>query len=114
MDALLLLHRTVAAVGYDGSGDYFADPLGKLTRRKFGEVAPHVYAGVHVLHPRLLRGAPDGAFSLNRVWDRAQEAGRLFGIAHDGLWFHVGTPDELAEVQRNLDELRLIVPEPTE
>src|SRR5437868_2403404 len=72
MDVLLLLHRTVASVGYDGMGDYFADPLGKLTRRKPGEVAPHVYAGVHVLHPRLLRDAPAGAFSLNRVFDRAE------------------------------------------
>src|SRR5581483_1667167 len=37
MDALLLLHRTVAAIGYEGAGDYFADPLGRLARRKSGE-----------------------------------------------------------------------------
>jgi MurNAc alpha-1-phosphate uridylyltransferase len=114
MDALLLLHRTVSAVGYDGTGDYFADPLGALKRRMPGEVAPHVYAGIHVLHPRLLKDMPAGAFSLNRAFDRAEEAGRLYGIAHDGLWFHVGTPGELAEVQRYLDELRLLVPEPPE
>lgn len=114
MDVLMLLHRTVAAVGYDGTGDYFADPLGKLTRRMSGEVAPHVYAGVHVVHPRVLGDAPTGAFSLNRIFDRAEEAGRLYGIAHDGLWFHVGTPDELAEVQRHLDVMRLMVPDPPE
>ncbi|HUA52044.1 MAG TPA: nucleotidyltransferase family protein [Candidatus Sulfotelmatobacter sp.] len=115
MDALLLLHRTVAAVGYDGVGDYFADPLGKLTRRRPGEVAPHVYAGVQVLHPRLLVGAPAGAFSLNRCFDRAEEAGRLFGLMHDGLWFHVGTPADLATTQRHLDELKLVaVAEPTD
>jgi len=108
MDALLLLHRTVAAVGYDGVGDYFADPLGQLARRKPGEVAPHVYAGVQVLHPRLLADAPTGAFSLNRCFDRAEEAGRLFGIMHDGLWFHVGTPSDLAMTQRHLDELKLV------
>ncbi len=111
MDALLLLHRTVAAVGYDGLGDYFADPLGKLTRRQGGEVAPHVYAGVQILHPRLLADAPTGAFSLNRCFDRAQEAGRLYGVMHDGLWFHVGTPSDLAEAQRQLDELRLDIAE---
>jgi N-acetyl-alpha-D-muramate 1-phosphate uridylyltransferase len=108
MDALLLLHRTVAAVGYDGVGDYFADPLGKLARRKPGEVAPHVYAGVQLLHPRLLAETPAGAFSLNRCFDRAEESGRLFGIMHDGLWFHVGTPADLVTTQRHLDELRLI------
>jgi MurNAc alpha-1-phosphate uridylyltransferase len=114
MDALLLLHRTVAAVGYDGAGDYFADPLGVLMRRKPGEIAPHVYAGVHVLHPRLLRDPPAGAFSLNPMWDRAEATGRLFGVMHDGLWYHVGSPDDLAEAQRHLDELRLLVPERTD
>jgi MurNAc alpha-1-phosphate uridylyltransferase len=114
MDALLLLHRTVAAIGYEGAGDYFADPLGRLARRKPAEIAPHVYAGVHVLHPRLLRDAPKGAFSLNPMWDRAEAAGRLFGIMHDGLWFHVGTPADLADAQRYLDELRLLVPERTD
>ncbi len=114
MDTLLLLHRTVAAVGYEGAGDFFADQVGRLTRRKIGEVAPHVYAGVHVLHPRLLRGAPSGAFSLNRVWDVAEAEGRLYGLMHDGLWFHVGTPGDLAEAQRYLDELRLVVAEPSE
>jgi MurNAc alpha-1-phosphate uridylyltransferase len=113
MDALLLMHRTVAAIGYDGAGDFFADPLGRLTRRKPGEIAPHVYAGVHVLHPRLLRDAPAGAFSLNVVWDRAEAAGRLYGIMHDGLWFHVGTPGDLAEAQRYLDELRVLISERT-
>jgi MurNAc alpha-1-phosphate uridylyltransferase len=113
MDALLLMHRTVAAVGYEGAGDFFADPLGRLTRRKPGEIAPHVYAGVHVLHPRLLADAPAGAFSLNLVWDRADAAGRLYGIMHDGLWFHVGTPADLAEAQRYLDELRVLISERT-
>jgi MurNAc alpha-1-phosphate uridylyltransferase len=111
MDALLLLHRTVAAVGYDGAGDYFADPLGRLTRRQGREIAPHVYAGVHVLHPRLVRDTPAGAFSLRVLWDRAQEAGRLFGIMHDGLWLHVGTPDQLTEAQRYLDDLRVLISE---
>ena len=32
-------------------------------------------------------------FSLNRVYDKALEAGRLFGCLHDGEWFHVGTAE---------------------
>jgi N-acetyl-alpha-D-muramate 1-phosphate uridylyltransferase len=109
MDALLLLQRTVSAVGYDGAGDFFADQLGQLTFRKLGEVAPYVYAGVQLLHPRLLRDAPAGAFSLTRMFHRAEADGRLFGVVHDGLWFHVGTPADLTEAQRHLDELRLLV-----
>jgi MurNAc alpha-1-phosphate uridylyltransferase len=114
MDALLLLHRTVSAVGYDGPGDFFADQLGKLTWRQSGEVAPYAHAGVHILHPRLLKDAPAGAFSLTKPWRRAESEGRLHGLVHDGLWFHVGTPGDLAEAQRYLDELRLLVPERTD
>ncbi|MBT5110005.1 MAG: nucleotidyltransferase family protein, partial [Rhodospirillaceae bacterium] len=25
----------------------------------------------------------------------AQAAGRLYGVVHDGEWYHVGTPEEL-------------------
>jgi len=55
---------------------------------------------VQIVKPALFADAtPDGAFSTNLIWDRAQEAGRLFGLAHDGLWFHIGTPDGLREAE---------------
>ncbi|HEX2115990.1 MAG TPA: nucleotidyltransferase family protein [Alphaproteobacteria bacterium] len=103
MDALLLLQRTVTAHGYEGQGDYFLDPLGRAKRRRGQAVAPYVFAGVQILHPRLFKDAPQGAFSLNRLYDRAEEAERLFGVAHDGLWFHVGTPDSIAATEAELD-----------
>jgi MurNAc alpha-1-phosphate uridylyltransferase len=96
MDALLLLHPTVSAVGYDGVGDYFMETDGMLRRRIEERVAPFVFTGVQILSPALFKGARDGAFSLRDLYDRAQEAGRLFGVRHDGLWFHVGTPDSVS------------------
>jgi MurNAc alpha-1-phosphate uridylyltransferase len=99
MDALLLLQPAVTAVGYEGSGDYFADPLGRLRYRKAHELAPFIFAGVQIIHPRLFAAAPDGPFSLKRLWDKAEAAGRLWGLRHDGLWFHVGTPEGLAETE---------------
>jgi MurNAc alpha-1-phosphate uridylyltransferase len=102
MDALLLLQPAVTAVGYEGGGDYFADSLGRLRRRRAHELAPFIFAGVQILHPRLFVSAPEGAFSLNRLYDQAQEAGRLWGVRHDGLWFHVGTPEGLAETEAML------------
>jgi MurNAc alpha-1-phosphate uridylyltransferase len=53
---------------------------------------PFVYAGAAVLSPALFADAPKGAFSLNRLFDRAIEAGRLFGLRLEGTWMHVGTP----------------------
>ena len=44
-----------------------------------------------------------GAFSNNLIWDRAAEAERLYGIRHDGLWFHVGTPEAIREVEAKLE-----------
>lgn len=103
MDALLLLMATTKSVGYDGRGDFHMDPLGVLSRRGESEIAPFVYAGVQIVKPELFgRDTPDGAFSTNLVWDRAMEAGRLYGLAHDGAWFHVGTPDALAESEELL------------
>lgn len=105
MDALLLLHPTCSAFGYDGIGDYLMDPVGRLTRRKERQIAPFIYAGIQILHPRLFAGAPEGAFSLNRLYDQAQEAGRLWGLRHDGEWYHVGTPGELRAVEDALHHL---------
>lgn len=102
MDALLLLHPTVDAYGYDGPGDFLVDPLGRLTRRPEREVVPNLFAGVQILHPRVFKGLDAGVFSLNVVYDRAIADGRLFGIVHDGEWFHIGTPEGLAEAEAYL------------
>ncbi|MDX1575827.1 MAG: nucleotidyltransferase family protein, partial [Kiloniellales bacterium] len=95
MDALLLLQPVSDAYGYDGRGDFVMDPVGRLRRRPEREIAPFVFAGVQVLHPRLFDGAPEGAFSLNLLYDRAIERERLWGLRHDGRWFHVGTPEAI-------------------
>lgn len=102
MDGLLLLAETVFAHGYDGPGDFAVDGLGRLRRRSEREVVPFAFAGVQILAPRLFDGAPSGAFSLNLLYDRALAAGRLFGLVHDGEWFHIGTTDGLKEAERGL------------
>ena len=101
MDALLLFQRTVGVRGTAGRGNFFLDSEGFATRRLEQAIAPYVFSGVQILHPRLFADAPDGAFSLNVLYDRAEEADRLFGIVHDGEWFHVGTPQqrEVAEYE---------------
>ena len=104
MDALLLLASTATSVGYDGAGDFVMSPEGRLQRRAEREVAPFVYAGVAILHPRLFAGAPDGAFSLNLPLDRAIERERLWGLRLDGLWMHVGTPAAVKQAEATILE----------
>lgn len=93
MDILLLLAPTTSSIGYDGSGDFAMTPDGALRRRKENQVVPFVYAGAAILSPALFADAPKGEFSLNRIFDQANERERLFGLRLDGTWMHVGTPD---------------------
>jgi N-acetyl-alpha-D-muramate 1-phosphate uridylyltransferase len=101
MDGLLLLVRSAQVEGEVGSGDFLLDPLGRLRRPKEREVAPYIFAGVQVLSPALFAAAPasGGAFSLNRLYDRAIGAGRLYALVHDGVWFHLSTPPDLERAE---------------
>ncbi len=96
MDALLLLHPTATAFGYDGAGDFVITADGRLSRPAGGAGAPCLFAGIQILSPTLWTGLPAPPFSLNWIYDRAAARGRLFGLVHEGSWFHVGTPEDLA------------------
>lgn len=95
MDALLLLCPLARAFGHGGGGDFKLESDGRLTRAP-GDPDGLVFTGVQLLHPRLFADAPSGPYSLNRHYDEAGASGRLFGVAHDGEWFHVGSPEGLA------------------
>ncbi|HLH93914.1 MAG TPA: nucleotidyltransferase family protein [Xanthobacteraceae bacterium] len=99
MDALLLLAPTATSIGYAGRGDFAMAADGSLARRGERQVVPFVYAGAAVFAPSLFAGAPAGAFSLTSLFDRAGEAGRLFGLRLEGLWMHVGTPEAVAAAE---------------
>lgn len=104
MDGLLLLHSTVDAYGYTGMGDFNVDPAGILMPRPERELSPFLFTGIQILHPRLFKDAPEGRFKLTVLYERAMEARRLYGVIHDGEWFHVGTPDGLADAETYMQE----------
>jgi MurNAc alpha-1-phosphate uridylyltransferase len=106
MAALLLLARRDTCIGYDGLGDFHRDGTGRLDRRKKGEDAAYVFAGVSILAPRLFEGIRDEAFSLNVIFDQASVGGTLFGAVLEGTWMHVGTPQALLEAEGYLNEGR--------
>ena len=99
MDILLLLANMTEAVGFDGKGDFQMDENGRLERRNELEIAPFAYAGAAIMKPELFDDTPDKPFSLNLLFDRALEQGRLFGLRLDGLWLHVGTPEAIREAE---------------
>ena len=103
MDALLLLVPLANANNHRGHGDFHLAADGRITgRRGRRRVAPFVFTGVQILSPRLFADAPEGPFSTNLFWDRAIEAGRAFGVVHQGLWFDVGTPEAIGRTEAML------------
>ena len=102
-DAVLLLDRVFQVRADVGHGDFAldpaADPWGTIRRPAEHEMVPYVFAGVQLLSPTLFDGAPDGAFSMNVLWDAAIVRGRLRALVHDGLWFHLSRPEDLMEAE---------------
>ena len=102
MDMLMLIAATATSLGYEGRGDFAMDGAGRLRRRREREVTPFVYAGVAIVKPALLDGTPEGPFSANLLYDKAAEAGRLYGLRLDGEWLHVGDPAAIAAAEKRL------------
>jgi MurNAc alpha-1-phosphate uridylyltransferase len=99
MDILLLVAPTATSLGYEGAGVFVMASDGRLERRGEREVAPFIYAGVAILKPSLFADTPEGAFSLNLLFDRAIAADRLHGLRLDGQWLHVGTPEAIVAAE---------------
>ncbi len=91
MDALLMCILTDRVLGHAGPGDFTADKDGRITR------GPGlVYGGAQILKTDGLRAFQEKAFSLNWLWDRIQDQGRLFALEYPGRWCDVGTPEGIA------------------
>ena len=99
IDVLLLLYRSFQMQGGFVMGDFALDPWGVPRRPQEHEIVPYIYAGIQVIRPSYMAQFPPGRFSMNRVWDEAIEAGRLRAIVHDGLWFHLSTPEDLRDAE---------------
>lgn len=104
MDALLLLVPVTGSYGYDGPGDYYLDADQRAQHRGDRLVAPYLFGGLQILKPFLFDGAPKGPFPLRLIYNKVQEAERLYGVTHDGEWYHVGTPESLREVEEVIAE----------
>ncbi len=102
MDCLLMLALASSAIGYSGRGDFSHSSDGRIRRRRSDESVPFVYTGVQIVHPRLFAEAPDGAFSFNTLWNRAMLQGRAYAMRMNGLWLHVGSPQELERAEATL------------
>ncbi|WP_425497515.1 nucleotidyltransferase family protein [Hoeflea ulvae] len=98
MDMQLMTARLDQATGHTGGGDFTYEADGRLARYK-GAGDAVIYAGAIILHPRIFDGITEKKFSLNRCFDAAAGAGRLFGTPMRGHWLTVGTPEAIGEAE---------------
>ncbi len=101
MDFLLLAQPKSRAVGHDQGEDHlFIKPENTLGWNSVD--APYIISGIGIFHPRVLREAPDGKFSVKVLWLRALAQNRLFCLPHHGRWFQTGT---LADIRKTEDAI---------
>lgn len=105
MDILLMLSHLHSATGHSGGTDFLAAPNG-LLRRAEGDPSGLIYAGAAIVHPRIFSDANAGPLSLNRYFDEAIKAGRLFGMPMQGHWITVGTPEAIAPAEAAVERAR--------
>ena len=91
------------ALGYDGAGDFFRHEDGRLRRRGARwPRRPSSSPARKSCTPGYSPMRPAGTYSLNRHYDEALRADRLFGLVHRGVMLHVGSPAGLEAAERYL------------
>ena len=99
MDALLLCIPKKRALGHTGTGDFLIKDDGQAYR------GPGlVYSGVQIIKTDLLADIPDHSFSLNLLWDRMLQTGRLYALPYPGAWCDVGTPEGIKTAETMLNQ----------
>jgi len=105
MDILLMTAKLDQATGFEGKGDFVCDNEGRLKRARDVAGEPLIYAGAAIIHPRIFANSEPGVSSLNRYFDAAIAAGRLYGMPMTGHWLTVGTPVAIGEAEAVLSAL---------
>lgn len=65
---------------------------------------PRMFAGIHILHPRLLRGVPKGVVSsiIDPYVGAIMRGETVLGYELTGYWSDVGTPERYAQAERDV------------
>jgi len=78
----------------------------RITGRGLSEptvTQPRMFAGVHILHPRLLREVPKGKASsiIEAYVSGIQRNEAVLGYDHQGYWSDIGTPERYGQAEQD-------------
>lgn len=97
MDILTLMEPIESMVLTQGVGDYeFKD--GSQVCRSHDKSGTHMWTNIRLNHSRIYAGYEVEPFSFLPIMDKAEKAGRLHALEHDGAWHHISTPEDLTRV----------------
>ena len=98
-DAIVLLVDASNVRGRVAVQDFAMSASGVVTRRGNWQ-----YPGIQIIRSEVVAEFPGRVFSLNAVWDKLIDQGRLRGVAYPGLWCDVGTPEGLNAAEEMLSD----------
>ena len=81
---------------YHPLGDFALE--GQYVARK--EAEKYTFGCIGVFHPEMFLAHQEDVFPLSAVLDHAIDSGHVTGEHYSGVWFNVGTPEELLNVER--------------
>jgi MurNAc alpha-1-phosphate uridylyltransferase len=105
-DVLLGLKKTADYLGYDKNldgGDFDFD--GKNLFRFDEKKMSHVFVGLQIINPKILKNAPEKCFLMLHFYFRKNEFGknellkRVSGVELAGKYFHIGTVEAMKNTE---------------
>lgn len=99
-DLILLLQSTESMALTGAVGDYHLRNGNAV--RAHDKQGDHMFTGIRICHPRILKEYKEEFFSFLKIMDEMDVKKDLYGQSHDGEWYHISTPDDLAEVNQKL------------
>lgn len=87
------------------AGDFALTEAGRLSLAAEGTDTGLTYSGISIMHPKLFAGLPEEPLALRAVLNKAIASNLIEAEMHDGLWFDIGTPERLMELDTYLREV---------
>ena len=98
----MLLQDLSNICGDKGKGDYRIK-RGKPERNKeMQDGFNYMFAGIYIIKKKVFDNIKESKFSSVKLFDEAQEKGRLGCIVNTSTFYHIGTPEALKMAEEKL------------
>lgn len=107
MSVLLLLASIKDSIGYKGNGDFIMQSKSstfKIKRKNNNNNEGLVFTGWQIIKKDLFKKISERKFSLNLLYDLAENHNGLYGTKINGNFLHASTPKSLIQIEKFINE----------